>query len=649
MTALVRDIKRAYPQIQLDVDTTCPSLWDNNPYLTKLPRDTNTIRYLKLRYGQGLREQNYEPLHFLAYFHRDFQRRTGLRVPLTAPYPDLHLSEAERTQPLVDGRYWVVLSGGKSDFTTKVWETAKFQAVVNQLCEQGLGVVQAGSAETRHWHPPLDNALNLVGRTTLREMLQLIQHADGVICGNTFAMHAAAALRRPCVVLAGGREAWWWAAYVSENKGLAPVAADLRMPHRFLHTIGLLECCQTVGCWRNKVTPLNNDPSVCKYPIQKPGMAVPKCLDLVTPEHVFEACMTYYQDRSLPPIQLQQGSMTPGLLKPLPPPAPVATAPKAVIPVHLVKSGAQNTHRTTLKIPAAALPKLLANARLKGPGGAPAAAPGLPPGMNDPAVFDHADVGGKFTIFVRFTGGEEYFDLHYNCLRTLIASTPPDRRDIRVGSNGLAPKSAAMLDAAVAQGHVSKHYRHADNAGKYPLMREMFYDPSLPVTTKWVVWLDDDSICDRNPNWLLILAHAIVKHHRADNAHMFGKLFTYALSQDVKHQVSSRPWFGNRPWRLKTGQPSPTGNQAMFCTGGFWAISTEAMQKAQIPDLQSGLPDHGGDWQIGEQLYQAGFGLKQFNGDNQYVNTATLPNRVRTPAVDATANNAGKTALLADL
>jgi hypothetical protein len=58
---------------------------------------------------------------------------------------------------------WIIVAGGKYDFDEMV-ESAVVSKVVDHF-EPPL-LVQCG--EEGHWHPPLDNVLNLVGRTTAR-------------------------------------------------------------------------------------------------------------------------------------------------------------------------------------------------------------------------------------------------------------------------------------------------------------------------------------------------------------------------------------------------------------------------------------------------------------------------------------------------
>ncbi len=247
--------------------------------------------------------------------------------------------------------------------------------------------------------------------------------------------------------------------------------------------------------------------------------------------------------------------------------------------------------------------------------------------LKDVAVFDNDAVGSRFTICILFSGEERFYDMHKRCIDSLLATVPLERVDIRVGSNQLNDKSVAMLDDYVARKQITKHYRHLANDYKYPVMREMFFDPALPIRTKWVLWFDDDSICDKNPDWLQLLAQHIVLHHKNGNNHMFGARLVWTLSQAQKNIFATRLWYTGKPWQNSGGRASPGGSKITFATGGFWAITYEAIVKCDIPDLTTGLTHNGGDWQIGCQVYQQGYGIKQFNGNKQFVNTSSVPRR----------------------
>lgn len=308
LSALVRDLALAYPnQYAVDVCSSLPELWLNNPYITKFSEEEirTDVEQLKLDYRNALLRIGKSNKHFLCAFHDEFEAQTNIHVPLLYPRPDYHLSEEEKKPP-VSGRYWVVLSGGKSDFVTKHWIYRRWQQVVNILRNYGLRFVQVGGVgvvgKTVHFHPRLENTLCLAGFTTVRDMARLIYHAEGVICNITGAMHIAAALEKPCVVIGGGREEWWWIAYTAGigNFG-AELREDVRISHKHLHTIGLLDCCKQRGCWKDNLDV--DSPVCCKYPLDIDGQIAPKCMDMISTEHVIEAVMSYYENGTLPPIK----------------------------------------------------------------------------------------------------------------------------------------------------------------------------------------------------------------------------------------------------------------------------------------------------------------------------------------------------------
>lgn len=620
MTGLVRDLKRTYgDEVLIETQTSCKSLWRYNPYVTTFAPDTPGVKELTLCYQRGIKGQKFEPVHFLSEFHRNFKNQTGIDVPITEPRPDLHLSDEERTVRPVSGRYWVFLSGGKSDFTIKVWHNDNWIKTVRLLQEYEIPLVQIGAVDEGHWHPQVPGVLDLVGRTSLRDVLRIIQHADGVICGVTFAMHAAAALEKPCVVIAGGREAWWWEAYVRQNRGLG-CPEKLRVPHRYLHTIGLLDCTDHHGgCWKNKVVPLNKDPLLCKKPVMLPGQPVAACMHMITPEHVVEAVMSYYQDGSLPPIKAAEHIQLPPRAD-IPPIIPLPQR-RFIDPFKETPALKSIDMPAPLPTPLTPTPSPLPRLEVPLEKGEPQKQT-IRPG-ND-TIFDNPHVGGKFTIFVLTYGPDQWHRMHRKCLDTIIATVPAGRLDLRVGSNQLCATSVDYINELVKQGIVTKHYAHRTNDKKYPVMREMFWDDSLPIQTKWLLWFDDDSIADRNRMWAYLLAQKMITSHPA-GAHLLGDIRIWELLPGQAATYKSRPWYKGRPFRDRRGQASPNGNKVLFCAGGFWAMTVEAMRACGVPD--DALQHNGGDYTIGEQLWQSGFGMSSWNSQKQFVHTSSVPRR----------------------
>jgi heptosyltransferase-1 len=85
---------------------------------------------------------------------------------------------------------------------TKRWPVEYFAALVKPLRERfGLRTVIAGDPTAANlWFP---DATNLGGKTTLRQLVALLERAALVIANDTGPMHIAAALGRPLVTMYG--------------------------------------------------------------------------------------------------------------------------------------------------------------------------------------------------------------------------------------------------------------------------------------------------------------------------------------------------------------------------------------------------------------------------------------------------------------
>jgi hypothetical protein len=283
LTAAIRDLHLSHPgQFKTDVRTPCPALWENNPYITPIQdADPDAIR-IACEYPL-IHQSNTLPYHMIHGFRIFLEERLGITIQPHAFKGDIHISEREKgwhsqVEELegFGARFWIIVSGGKSDFTAKWWDPARCQEVVDHFRGR-IRFVQCG--EGGHHHPKLKNVIDLVGKTDLRQLVRLVWHSDGVVCPVTLLMHLAAAIEtkpdrpknRPCVVVAGGREPSHWEAYPH---------------HQYLHTCGMLPCCDNGGCWKSRVVPLNDgdakDESLCLFPILREGAAaIPRCLDMI--------------------------------------------------------------------------------------------------------------------------------------------------------------------------------------------------------------------------------------------------------------------------------------------------------------------------------------------------------------------------------
>jgi len=296
LTAAVRDLHKAQPgKFVTDVRTSCGAVWENNPYITKI-EDEEEPEEIDCHYP--LINNAHLPHHFITGFHDFLSAKLGVEVPITEFRGDLHLSGDEmRWMSQVEetgyrGRYWVVMGGGKKDFTTKWWPHSYYQAVVDHFRGK-IQFVQAGV--TTHHHQLLKGVIDLRDKTDIRQFIRLIYHADGVLCPITGAMHVAAALPkkdgqvRACVVVAGGREQANWERYPW---------------HRYLDNVGTMPCCLERACWKNRCQPINDgdpkDEARCPYPVMiDHGVLTPRCMAQIRPEDAIRAIESYYDGGAL--------------------------------------------------------------------------------------------------------------------------------------------------------------------------------------------------------------------------------------------------------------------------------------------------------------------------------------------------------------
>lgn len=251
-------------------------------------------------------------------------------------------------------------------------------------------------------------------------------------------------------------------------------------------------------------------------------------------------------------------------------------------------------------------------------------------------IFDHEVIGGKFTVFVLLYG--DFYQMHHMCLESIRNTLPSARMELRLGCVQLGEKSRAYIDELVKQGVVACTYDHSDNPGKYKVMREMFYDSARPITTNWLLWFDDDTLCDRNHQWPTLLCEKIIASWDA-GTRLLGpkrywqlrppqlKLIREAVNLRVTIDGSTYTlnWYKGRRFFDKHDRPSPNHNMVPFPSGSFWAAHVPSLYACEVPDPR--LVHNGGDYWIGAQFLQGGFKFAGFSDQKQIVNWSAWPRR----------------------
>lgn len=137
-------------------------------------------------------------------------RSAGITGPVTLR-PYLHLSDEERARGRVATRQIALHSSGmsaQSAMRNKEWFPDRLQQVVDALRGE-FTFVQLGSPSD----PPLDGAVDLRGKTSLRESAAVLASSVLFLGQVGFLMHLTRAVDRPAVVIYGGREMPWETGY----------------------------------------------------------------------------------------------------------------------------------------------------------------------------------------------------------------------------------------------------------------------------------------------------------------------------------------------------------------------------------------------------------------------------------------------------
>lgn len=283
MTAAIYSLHRMYPGKYLTaVESQWPEVFEHNPDV--VPVDTLTDPERLHMHYPAVHQSNERAIHFMQGWCEHLGYALGVPVPLMTNRPRLYFAEQD-APPVKD--YWLMCSGGKNNFTTKLWGTEQYQRVVDMLMGK-VTFVQVG--ETSGDHPPLfmhKGSKSMVGKTNLRQLFDLCRRARGVLCGVSLLMHVAAALQVPAVVVAGGREPVAWNAYPRQQ---------------YVHTVGALPCASVQGhmgeaCWRHRTIPLGDGTHYDRDPCERPveGGSRPACMGLINPADVAALVLRYNQ------------------------------------------------------------------------------------------------------------------------------------------------------------------------------------------------------------------------------------------------------------------------------------------------------------------------------------------------------------------
>ena len=536
-----------------------PEVWMHHPGVANLEHISQApANCIPLEYSNSINSANNNSYHFVRGYLNDANDTMRTSVKLSDLRPHLTLSPGEKS--IVEPPYWILMAGSKLDFQTKQWDPTNYRRVVDLL--PGIKFVSVGASKSNsgkgiNVNHIIPKALDLVGTTTLRQLITLIAFSDGVLCGVTSAMHIAAAFNKPCVVVAGGREPWWWEAYNKETWKLSCDSAppDDFCEHVYFHSIGSLQCSSMSGCGKSRLG--CNSEVCCSNVVAAPSGSSPMCMQAVSAEMVVDAIHNY------PKTENKLISVSADI-------KPIATV--CVLLYGSGKSVWSNKEQRDLDYHQ--LHKRVIESVMRH---TPCNKYRLFVGCNEVGAdtmswLDRLKrTNTNITLFVEPVNiGKEPI------MRRMLAC---DRRD------------TAML-AGTTPEIISKGIRSKLNSIDIPAIWNM---QPIQIDTEWVVWLDDDVIINRD-GWLDDLIG------QAD-AHYVGYPYVVKVDSRELKWMKSRPWWKNINLPLHTD-----GSQYVeFAQGAFWAAKTEMLKQLNWPDAK--LWQHNDDVLLGAAARQNGYKL----------------------------------------
>lgn len=292
-TCGVRDFAKAYPNIKVNVISTCGHIWDHAPYIdrsikpfykngvtleTCKPEDfyKGNTNVIKIGPGKLTNSSNRLDWHFSNAFRVSMEEHLGIHIPQGESSPDIWMTEDEYNAPRITERpYWIIVTGGEKGWGCKMYPHVRWQEVIDQ--NPDILFYQLGAKGDQHERLKGQNVVDHIGKTEdrntgIRDLFKLFLNAEGSIGLVSFHMHLSGGLKKPCVVVAGARE---------------PVHFTRYPGHQYIATDGTLPCA-TKACW-------HCDIKACTNPVIINNEIVPKCVDMIKSEDVTRYLRRYYE------------------------------------------------------------------------------------------------------------------------------------------------------------------------------------------------------------------------------------------------------------------------------------------------------------------------------------------------------------------
>lgn len=180
----------------------------------------------------------------------------------------------DKAPPAREGRPYVVLNFGSNEYGRR-WPFASYLDIAERLLDHGFRVAFVGAAGESDVHAQLRYRLNrpgvidLVGRTSLPELLDLLCHAAAMISNDTGPAHLGIAVGTPTLIIVGG----------GHYGSFVPYPESIRPPNaRFINYE--MDCYHCYWRCHKRATKFDVFPCVANVPTEGVWQEVSDMLDL---------------------------------------------------------------------------------------------------------------------------------------------------------------------------------------------------------------------------------------------------------------------------------------------------------------------------------------------------------------------------------
>lgn len=262
LSAALAALHETYPgEYETNVSSPHRALLLHNPHLSDYSGNKSPIDY------------RLNPAHTMAdAYVADLSRIINRPLSLTSQ-PKLYLSNEEQ-EPLADlpKDYIVFNAGRKPDMTVKGLPLETAEEVTKNA---PLPCIQLGLPQHNE---PVKGAIDLRGKTSLRQVMRIAAHARAGFGGDTFLFHCCGALGTPYVCIAPPRLHLKW--------------LELYHNQTLLTAMGQLDCCKN-PCGMRRVEKLGDgsclDDLICLQPRHDYRLPVAECMLHIKSQQIIEA------------------------------------------------------------------------------------------------------------------------------------------------------------------------------------------------------------------------------------------------------------------------------------------------------------------------------------------------------------------------